>query len=353
MPKHEQAMRRHFHQAAARRGFSVAPAQEAAVERLARLAAELARPAWTFPRPARDLYVWGPVGRGKSWLVDTFYEGLPAGRKRRLHFHDFFRRLHDGVSRPGTRHDGQSAVDSALDELIGDSRVLVFDEFHAHDAGDAMLIARLFRTLLDRRITLVTTSNYPPAGLMPDPLYHHLFEPTIKLIEERMDVLDVTGPVDFRRLEPPWSEAGGRRFATGLCLPPGDTALEALGLTVPAPAESTTVRTHLRMLPARAARGDLVWLGFDALCETATAVPDYLALAERFTTLVLDGVPPLAEASADRRQRFANLVDVACDRDVRLVLIGCDPLTSLPVDQPLTRDLDRTASRLAMLRRTN
>ncbi|MFF7776447.1 cell division protein ZapE [Streptomyces tanashiensis] len=351
MPQHEQAMRRHFHQAAARRGFSIAPAQEAAVERLARLAAELARPVWTFPRPPRDLYVWGPVGRGKSWLVDTFYEGLPGGRKRRLHFHDFFRRLHDGVTRPGARHDGQSAVDSALDELIGDSRVLVFDEFHAHDAGDAMLIARLFRTLLDRRITLVTTSNYPPAGLMPDPLYHHLFEPTIELIEERMDVLDVSGPVDFRLLEAPRSEAGGRRFATGLCVAPGDTALAALGLIAPAPAEATTAPAHLRELPARAVRGELVWFGFDVLCETATAVPDYLALAERFDTLVLDGVPPLAEASADGRQRFANLVDVACDRDVRLVLIGSDPLTSLPEGQALTRDLDRTTSRLAMLAR--
>lgn len=283
--------------------------------------------------------------------MDTFYEGLPGGRKRRLHFHDFFRRLHDGVSRPGARHDGQSAVDSALDDLIGDSRVLVFDEFHAHDAGDAMLIARLFRTLLDRRITLVTTSNYPPAGLMPDPLYHHLFEPTIKLIEERMDVLDVTGPVDFRRLAVPRPADGGRRFATGLCLPPGDTALEALGLTAPAPAEATAVRAHLRELPARAVRGELVWFGFEALCESAMAVPDYLALAERFATLVLDGVPPLAEASADGRQRFANLVDVACDRDVRLVLIGSDPLTALPAGQALTRDLDRTASRLAMLRR--
>ncbi|MFD9728630.1 cell division protein ZapE [Streptomyces sp. NPDC059072] len=344
-------MRRHFHEAAARRGFSVAPAQEAAVERLAHLAAELARPAWTFPKPPRDLYVWGPVGRGKSWLVDTFYEGLPDGRKRRLHFHDFFRRLHEGVTGTGSRRDGQSAVDSALDDLIGDSRILVFDEFHAHDAGDAMLIARLFRTLLDRRITLVTTSNYPPAGLMPDPLYHHLFEPTIELIEERMDVLDVTGPVDYRRLATPSPEEGGRRFATGWCLLSDDPAPVELGLTAPAPAEATAVQAHLRELPARAVRGDLVWFGFDALCETATAVPDYLVLAERFTTLVLDGVPPLAEASGDGRQRFANLVDVACDRDLRLVLIGSDPLTALPADQALTRDLDRTASRLAMLRR--
>ncbi|MFI8259719.1 cell division protein ZapE [Streptomyces sp. NPDC085665] len=349
VPQHAQAMRRHFHEAAARRGFRVAPAQEAAVERLAHLAAELVRPAWTFPRAPRDLYVWGPVGRGKSWLVDTFYEGLPTERKRRLHFHDFFRRLHDGTTGPGARHDGQSAVDSALDELIGDSRILVFDEFHAHDAGDAMLIARLFRTLLDRRITLVTTSNYPPAGLMPDPLYHHLFEPTIRLIEERMDVLDVSGPVDFRRVAAPG--AAGRRFATGLCLPPGDAGLVALGLGAPEPGEATPVQAHLRELPARAVRGDTVWFAFDALCEAATGVSDYLALAERFGTLVLDGVPPLTEASADGRQRFANLVDVACDRDIRLVLVGADPLTALPEGQALTRDLDRTTSRLAMLGR--
>ncbi|MEV7420193.1 cell division protein ZapE [Streptomyces sp. NPDC089919] len=343
-------MRRYFEEAAARRGFEISAEQEVAVARLVRLAGELARPAWTFPRPPRDLYVWGPVGRGKSWLVDTFYEGLPAGRKRRLHFHDFFRRLHQGVAGPGARPDGQSAVDSALDELIGDSRVLVFDEFHAHDAGDAMLIARLFRTLLDRRITLVTTSNYPPAGLMPDPLYHHLFEPTIALIEERMDVLDVSGPVDFRRFAAPGAEPGGPRFATGMCLPPEDRALAAHDLVRPAPGEAAAVRAHLHELPARAVRGDLVWFGFDALCEGATAVPDYLVLAERFATLVLDGVPPLAEASADGRQRFANLVDVACDRDLRLVLVGADPLAGAAGAGALTRDLDRTASRLAMLR---
>lgn len=144
------------------------------------------------------------------------------------------------------------------------------------------------------------------------------------------------------RLSAPQPDAGGRRFATGLCLPPGDAALEALGFAVPAPAEATPVLTHLRELPARAVRGELVWFSFDALCETATAVPDYLALTERFDTLVLDGVPPLAEASADGRQRFANLVDVACDRDARLILIGSDPLTSLPDGQALTRDLDRT-----------
>ncbi|KQV14813.1 ATPase [Kitasatospora sp. Root187] len=339
-------MRRHFRAAAGQRGFTVDPAQQPAVDRLSRLAGELARAGGLFHRrPPGSLYVWGPVGRGKSWLVDTFFEGLPTTRKRRLHFHDFFRRLHDGVGRPADGPVHASAVDRAVAELLGDCRVLVFDEFHAHDAGDAMLVARLFRTLLERRVTLVTTSNYPPAGLMPDPLYHHLFEPTIRLIEQRMEVLDVSGPVDFRRL--PHQAEGGRRFASGARLPAGTLPP---GLAAPEPGEAVAVAAHLRTLPARAARGELVWFGFRELCEDRTSVPDYLALAERFGTVVLDGVPPLAACTADGRQRFANLVDVCCDRDVRLFLIGADPLSGLPADSALLRDLDRTASRLAMLR---
>ncbi|MCX5208390.1 cell division protein ZapE [Kitasatospora sp. NBC_00240] len=278
--------------------------------------------------------------------MNTFLEGLPTPRKRRLHFHSFFRRLHEGVAHhaEGRNADG-SAVDRAVDELLGDCRILVFDEFHAHDAGDAMLVARLFRSLLDRRITLVTTSNYPPAGPMPDPLYHHLFEPTIRLIEERMDVLDVSGPVDLRRQPRP---DGAHGFALGARLSPGD--VDAAGLTPLQPEEAGRVPAHHRELSARAARTDLVWFGFEELCEGLTAVADYLALVDRFPAILLDGVPPLTEASPDARRRFANLVDVCCDRDVPLTLIGADPLAGLPADSTLMRDLDRTASRLALLR---
>ncbi|MEU3727006.1 cell division protein ZapE [Streptomyces sp. NPDC031705] len=349
-----ESMRGHFQQAAAQRGFTISASQQTAVERLSVLAGELAGGGGFFRRPAppRNVYVWGPVGRGKSWLVDTFFEGLDTPHKRRLHFHDFFRQLHDGVSHAGQEPDRgphrHSAVERAVDELLGNCRVLVFDEFHAHDAGDAMLVARLFHTLLERRIALVTTSNYPPSGLMPDPLYHHLFEPTIALIEARMDVLDVRGAKDFRQLR--HMDASASRFAQGAALRAVDaTALQRLGLAEPRPEEATAVPGHQRELPVRAVRGDLVWLGFGALCEGTTSVADCLALAERFGTVVLDGVPPLASCTADGRQRFANLVDVCCDRDVRLFLIGDDPLAGLPQSSALMRDLDRTASRLAML----
>ncbi|MGW4896475.1 cell division protein ZapE [Kitasatospora sp. NPDC004240] len=345
--RHDEEMRGHFRQAAEQRGFTLSAAQEHAVERLSRLAGELAHPAWRLRRTPRHLYVWGPVGRGKSWLVDTFFEGLATPRKRRLHFHDFFRRLHEGVAHHAEHRSADvAAVDEAVDDLLDDCRVVVFDEFHAHDAGDAMLVARLLRTLLARRITLVTTSNYPPAGLMPDPIHHHLFEPTIRLIEERMDVLDVCGPVDFRR-EPGPGGSGG--FRLGALLRPG--AESAAGLSAPRPEEAGPVATLHRELPARAVREDLVWFTFGELCEGRTAVPDYLALTDRFPAVVVDGVPPLVDASPDGRQRFANLVDVCCDRDVPLTLIGADPLEGLPAGSALMRDLDRTASRLALLRR--
>ncbi|GAB7185049.1 hypothetical protein ATKI12_4880 [Kitasatospora sp. Ki12] len=358
--KQYEAMLAHYRWAAERRGFTVDPAQRPAVERLSRLAGELARPGLLVRRPPRHLYLWGPVGRGKSWLVDTFLDGLDVTRKRRLHFHDFFRRLHEGVAAhtadAGREPAGErvAAVDRAVDELLGDCRVLVFDEFHAHDAGDAMLVARLFRTLLDRRITLVTTSNYPPAGLMPNPLYHHLFEPTIRLIEERMDVVEIAGAVDFRRERRPAAAgpADGvpQRFARGARLRTGDeNGLHALGLTPPTAAEADEVVVHGRPLRASAVREGEAWFGFAELCEGLTSAADQLELAERFPTLVLTDVPPLAAATPDGRRRFADLVDVCCDRDVRLVLIGADPIDERAPDEGLLSDLDRTASRLALL----
>ncbi|MEU9047662.1 MULTISPECIES: cell division protein ZapE [unclassified Kitasatospora] len=360
--KQYEAMLAHFPRAAEQRGFAVDPAQRPAVERLSRLAGELARTGLLHRRPPRHVYLWGPVGRGKSWLVDTFLDGLATSHKRRLHFHDFFRRLHEGVALhtadPHRDSAGErvAAVDRAVDELLDHCRVLVFDEFHAHDAGDAMLVARLFRNLLDRRITLVTTSNYPPAGLMPNPLYHHLFEPTIRLIEERMDVVEIAGPVDFRRERDPESErqpvdGGPQRFTQGARLRTGDTSgLHALGLTPPTAGEAAEIVVHGRPLPASAVRDGEAWFGFTELCEGLTSAADQLALTERFATLVLTGVPPLADTTPDGRRRFADLVDICCDRDVRLVLIGADPIGDPTPDENLFRDLDRTASRLALLR---
>ncbi|WP_200960508.1 cell division protein ZapE [Oerskovia sp. Root22] len=340
-------------QDAARRGFSLDPGQAPAVEALDALAARLAEPATDC---LSGLYLWGPVGRGKTWLMDVFHATVgrlalgsgsgpgPGTRAVRVHFHDFLRRLH------GERfHRG--SIDAALDAILGDADLVCFDEFHVHDAGDAMLVARAVRTLDARGVRVVLTSNYPPSGLMPSPAYHHLFVPTIDLLTARLDVVEVGGHRDHRRA--PSEDVAGFRGGS-FVWPATDARLAAAGLDRPGAAEATTVPIGSREHPVLAVRGDVVWLGFGHWCAGRTAVSDVLHLAERFGTVVLDGVPALGAQAPDTGQRFANLVDVLCDRDVPLhVLAHQDPDETLRRhgEEGVALDVERTASRLALLRR--
>ncbi|MGW6006363.1 cell division protein ZapE [Oerskovia enterophila] len=338
-------------QDAARRGFSLDPGQAPAVEVLDALAARLAEPATD---RLSGLYLWGPVGRGKTWLMDVFHATVgrlalgsgpgPGTRAVRVHFHDFLRRLH------GERfHRG--SIDAALDAILGDADLVCFDEFHVHDAGDAMLVARAVRSLDERGVRVVLTSNYPPSGLMPSPAYHHLFVPTIDLLTARLDVVEVGGRRDHRRA--PSQDATGFRGGS-FVWPATSVRLAASGLDRPEQAEATTVRIGSREHPVLAVRGDVVWLGFGHWCAGRTAVSDVLHLAERFGTVVLDGVPALGAQAPDTGQRFANLVDVLCDRDLPLhVLAHQDPDETLRRhgEEGVALDVERTASRLGLLRR--
>ncbi|MFD6090836.1 cell division protein ZapE [Oerskovia sp. NPDC060338] len=338
-------------QDAARHGFSLDPGQAPAVEALDALAARLAEPA---PDGLSGLYLWGPVGRGKTWLMDVFHAAVgrpdpgsaraPGIRAVRVHFHDFLRRLH------GERfHRG--SIDAALDVILGDAELVCFDEFHVHDAGDAMLVARAVRTLDARGVRVVLTSNYPPSGLMPSPAYHHLFVPTIDLLTQRLDVVEVGGHRDHRRA--PSQDVAGFRGGS-FAWPATDARLAAAGLDRPSSEEATSVRIGSREHPVLAVREDTVWLGFGHWCAGRTAVSDVLHLAERFRSVVLDGVPALGAQAPDTGQRFANLVDVLCDRDVALhVLAHQDPDETLRRrgEEGVALDVERTASRLALLRR--
>nr|WP_281250386.1 cell division protein ZapE [Rhodococcus marinonascens] len=152
----------------------------------------------------RGVYLWGPVGRGKTWLMDRFYESSPVP-KRRVHFHDFFHRLHAAAHTLGS-------IDRAIDATLGDIRLLCLDEFHLHDVGDAMLMARLLKALFARGITLVVTSNYSPGGLLPNPLFHHLFEPSISMLARNLSVVRVAGPTDYRASNTEWTGFALGRF---------------------------------------------------------------------------------------------------------------------------------------------
>ena len=325
-----------FQTKAEQHGYTLSAAQAQAIAAMARETHHLLA-----GQPTRSLYLHGPVGRGKSWLLDGFFQALPIAEKQRVHFHDFFARLHRGMFAHRQHHD---ALAVTLDALLDGCRVLCFDEFHVHDIGDAMLINRLFKALFQRRVLVLVTSNYPPQGLLPNPLYHERFKPVIDLIAARMDVLEVSSPKDFRSLPQAHAE---QRFSSGRYVWPGTpTQRTALGLpATDCPAQALTVGN--RQLRCRSQQARRIAFTFHDLCEQLTAVMDYLLLCQDFDEWIIDGLPHLADCPIAVQQRFINLVDVLYDQDKQLILIGAHPLEQALSGQAI--DLARTASRLNQL----
>ncbi|MGN6577513.1 MAG: cell division protein ZapE [Nocardioides sp.] len=345
MPAQEVA--RALLQAADDADISLDPWQIAAADRLAHLAGTLALPARR--RVASGgVYIWGPVGRGKTWLLDAFFDALPTQRKKRVHLHTLLRDLHRAVH---AHRSAAHAFDAAVEELLADCAVVCFDELHLHDVGDAMLISRVLHRLGQRDIALVATSNYAPEALLPNPLYHHLFQPSIELIRRRTSVVEVCGPTDYRT-SPVVSARGSGGFRSGALVwagPPRQPATQ--GLQTPGAATDVELRVGSRVVRALRAEGPRVWFDFAQLCESATSVTDLLALAERFQAWVVVGVPRLADRPPDAQQRFLNLVDVLHDRDVALTLVCEDSPDLLLIGSVCLPDVERAASRLALLRR--
>jgi cell division protein ZapE len=330
--------------AAADAGFVLDPWQEAAANALDRLAGNLA-PRKRHRRVGRGLYLWGPVGRGKTWLIDAFFDAAPLDGKVRVHFHSLFRNLHAAVR---ANRSATHAFDAAVDELLSGCPLVCFDEFHFHDIGDAMLVSRLLKELLERRITLVVTSNYPPSGLLPNPLYHHLFQPAIDLIVRHLDVMEVAGPTDYRTVEP--AARDGQGFAAGSLVWPGnEQQLAAHALRPPAAEVTTVLNVGTRPVRALQAEGRVVWFDFAQLCESPTSSSDLLALADRYSTWIVSSVPQLSSRPAEAQQRFVNLIDITHDRDLKLTLICHVPRDALLDGQLLVPDTERIASRLKLL----
>ena len=325
-----------FQKKAAQQGYTLSDGQTRAIYALARETQRLLA-----GQPTRSLYLHGPVGRGKSWLLDGFFQALPITEKQRVHFHDFFARLHKGMFQHQHQED---ALAMTLDKLLAGCRVLCFDEFHVHDIGDAMLISRLFKALFQRGVLVMVTSNYPPEGLLPNPLYHERFKPVIELIAARMEVLEVSSPEDFRSLPQAHST---QHFTRGYYVWPG-SASQRVALDLPgADCPSQPLAVGTRQLRCRSQQGRTIAFTFNDLCEQLTAVMDYLLLCQDFDHWIIDGLPPLADCPIAVQQRFINLVDVLYDKDKHLTLIGPQPLAEALAGQAI--DLARTASRLGQL----
>ncbi|WP_433712283.1 cell division protein ZapE [Nocardia sp. CA-084685] len=277
----------------------------------------------------RGLYLHGRPGRGKTMLMDDFFAGAASNRKRRFHFHNFFAQLHVVAHESGS-------IDKAIDHLLGHVELVCFDEFHVHDIGDAMLIARMLDALFARRIVLVVTSNYPPERLLPNPLFHDRFLPTIARIRAHLDTVSVDGSLDYRTR----AAHGGSGFASG-CYRIGDAG------------DVDTARVAVsgtREIHASAIDGSAITFDFAALCGTATAASDYVELARRFRRWTLRDVAALREVPPDWAMRLVNLVDVLYDADLELTVEARTSLSDLVADVPAVPDLARTASRLSELR---
>jgi cell division protein ZapE len=331
------------------RGYTLDPSQQAAADRLQQLYDEWARyksqrssaVAKLLRRPPipRGVYLWGGVGRGKSFLMDAFFASVPLVRKTRVHFHEFMRGVHrelDDVK--GT----ENPLDAVATRIARRHRLICFDEFHVSDIADAMILHRLLERLFELRVGLVMTSNYPPDGLYPDGLHRDRLLPAIDLIKRELDVVHVDGGIDYRR------RAMERIEAYIVTL--GEQSEARLAAAFDRIAESEDDEPVLliesRQIRARRRAGGVVWFDFSVLCGGPRSQIDYLEIAARFHTVLLSNVPQMSAGQASEARRFTWLIDVLYDHRVKLLLSAAVPPEQLYTAGALAHEFHRTASRL-------
>ncbi|CAM8632520.1 COG1485 Predicted ATPase [Oxalobacteraceae bacterium] len=305
------------------RGYSADPSQRAAVERLQSLYDE-----WVayrskrstrltkllrHPDIPRGVYLWGGVGRGKSFLMDCFHAVVPVQRKTRVHFHEFMREVHHAL-------DEQKDVEDPLlvvaEHIAQRYRLICFDEFHVSDIADAMILYNLLQPLFDRGVSFVMTSNYAPDALYPDGLHRDRMLPAIALIKDKLDVLNVDAGTDYRKriLEQ----------VSAYHAPLGTASAEALeqAFTNLAGAAEDAPKIRIESRDVRCVRraGGVAWFDFATLCGTARSQNDYLEIANRFHTVILSDVPKMSAEMASEARRFTWLIDVLYDHRIKLLI---------------------------------
>ena len=291
-------------------------------------------------RPQRGLYLWGPVGRGKTWLMDLFFQSLPFPERRRRHFHRF---MHDVHAELNTLRDRDEPLEIIAERLAGQTRILCLDELFVADIADAMILARLFAGLFRRGVTLVATSNVPPRQLYRDGLQRQRFLPAIDLIERNTRILAVDGPRDYRLRQ--LTQAGTYISA---CDPDGQPRLRALfaDLAQQAPWAEGAIEINGRSIPVVRHSDSAVWFDFQALCAGPRSQEDYIEIARLYPAVVLSGVPQLDAAHEDEARRFIALIDEFYDRRVKLVICATGAPQTLYRGERLRGEFQRTASRL-------
>jgi cell division protein ZapE len=342
------------------------PAQKVGLQSLVRLSEDLDKAGkrsrlqalFRKPESQRGVYLFGPVGRGKSMLMDLFFETAPVEKKRRTHFHVFMGEVHrlidawrkgDAAARKARfgQAKGDDPIPPVADVVAADARLLCFDEFQVTDIADAMILGRLFEALFARGVTLVATSNRQPDELYKDGINRQLFLPFIDLLKANMDVVEVAGPHDYRldRLRAAgtwfspidrdhervfdrlWTDMLGGEEESG-------AALEVLGRKIALPHAS----------------GGMVRATFSSLCSVPLGPNDYVALAERFHTVFLEHVPKLTPSRREEARRFVILIDALYEAKTRLIVLAqAEPQALYPQGEG-SFEFERTASRLQEMR---
>jgi cell division protein ZapE len=340
----------------AERGFRADPAQLAIVSRLEALRSRLIashRPSGSLgarllravgrrhaPAAERGLYLWGPVGRGKTWLMDLFFQSLPFPERRRRHFHRF---MHDVHAELKSLPEVAAPLETVAERLAAEVRVLCFDELFVTDIADAMILAGLFGGLFRRGVTLVATSNAPPGDLYRDGLQRQRFLPAIELIERHVEVVTAAGDRDYRLRQ---------LTQAGTYLPSGDSGtgarLRALfaELSDHADASDGTVEIEGRPIPVVRQSEGAAWFEFEALCVGPRSQDDYIEIARNYQSVVVANVPVMDTLQEDAARRFVALVDELYDRCVKLVVSAAAPPAQLYRGERLLLEFQRTVSRL-------
>jgi cell division protein ZapE len=257
------------------------------------------------PDVPRGLYIWGGVGRGKTFLMDGFYHCLPYRRKRRIHFHNFMSEVHHEMKLLANTPDPLMAL---ADNIAQSTRLLCLDELHVDDIADAMILGRLLSALFKRGVVLLTTSNYPPDGLYPNGLQRQNFLPAIELLKQELKVLHFEGESDYRLLQMV-------RDPVFMVSAPNRMASMFKQLTAGLRAESL----EAGLIPARCVARGIVWFDFGELCAGNHDQSDYLQIARRYSTVFLSDVPKMTTENAAEARRFTWLIDVLYDNNVKLV----------------------------------
>lgn len=291
------------------------------------------------PEVPRGVYLWGGVGRGKSFLMDAFFQTVPVRRKTRLHFHEFMRGVHHELTEVRGRAD---PLDEVARRIAQRYRLICFDEFHVSDIADAMILYRLLLGLFEHGTSFVMTSNYHPSDLYPDGLHRDRILPAIKLIQDRMDILNVDTGVDYRRR----TMEQLRTYLTPITATTraefGDYFKRLLD-TAPL---DPVITVENREITAIARGGSIVWFDFATLCGGPRSQNDYLELASRYNTVMLSDVPRMAARNASEARRFTWLIDVFYDHKVKLIILAESEPDDLYTEGPMAGEFHRTVSRI-------